>query len=657
MIQNYNLFYVAGTTAATLLKSKFSTISRALQEITPLGMPSLSPSMEEGEIVAWRAKEGAPFKEGEVLCSVQTDKAVVDFAATEDGILAKILTPPKERVKVGTPIAYVAENEKDLKEFQLKGPKTEEITPKPTSTEPGKIITPEKVVEKIQKQEPAPQIAEGGQQSLPIGVVELGMPSLSPSMEEGSIAKWNKKEGDKINEGDVICSIQTDKAAVDFSSTEEGYLAKILKKEGESAKVNAAIALIAEKKEQIAAIASMDLSKTATTVSTAKPTTVKAADMATMDTKLTTTSKPQPPEISLPKSGIEQEQKQIPPKEGERVPISPQALQLLESNTKFSRNDLTSLINEGKITPTGQYGSIVVVDVEKALESLKKPTKKVPPAPKKAAKPEEEEFVDVPVSAIREVIARRLSQSKRTIPHYYLAIQVDVDNLVEAREKINKLLESSAKLDGKKQQPKKISVNDMIIKAVAAAIKQVPEINSGWIEKEAKQSPITGKPEKPEPPVIRMWKNIDICVAIQTDAGLMAPIVKKADTLGMTAISEKVRELSIKAKENRLQPEEFQGGTFTISNLGMFGIDHFSAVVNPPQSAILSVGRIQRKVVENPKFNEKSKNENTKESQFKVANVMDFELSLDHRVIDGAIGAKFLAKFKELMENPLLLAV
>lgn len=426
--------------------------------------------------------------------------------------------------------------------------------------------------------------------------IDILMPALSPTMEEGTLAKWHVKVGDTVKAGDVIAEIETDKATMEVEAVDEGVVEAILVDAGtENVKVNALIAKLAGEGESPAPAPKAEAPKAA-----AAPAPVAAAPAAA----------PAAPAPAAPVAA-----------DGSRVFASPLARRLASA----AGLDLKS------IKGTGPHGRVIKSDVEAAKSGA--PAAKAAPAststasaaaePRKALSLEQMgipagSYDLVPLDGMRKTIARRLTDSFRDVPHFPLQIDLEIDALLAARAKINGLLE---------KQGVKVSVNDIVIKAAAVALKQVPEANASYT-----------------PEGIAMHHHADIAVAVAIDGGLITPIIRKAETKGLAQISAEMKDLAQRAKDKKLKPEEFQGGTFSISNLGMFGIKSFSSIINEPQGAIMSVGAgEQRPVVKN--------------GELKVATVMTVTLTCDHRVVDGAVGAKFLAAFKPLIEEPLTLIV
>jgi pyruvate dehydrogenase E2 component (dihydrolipoamide acetyltransferase) len=400
-------------------------------------------------------------------------------------------------------------------------------------------------------------------------------------MEMGSIVSWEKKEGDRLNEGDLLAEIETDKATMGFETPEEGYLAKIIFPAGtKDVPIGRLLCIIVEKEEDIAAFKDYVPSE-ADAAPPPKPGAAAAAPPAAKPPPAAAAPSPPPRPTATftpppPSGGI-----------SGRLFASPLAKKLASEQGL----DLTSLAG------SGPGGRIVARDIGRA-------------GPAGAAGGAA--FSDIQLTSMRRTIAKRLTESKQTIPHYYLTIDARIDELLRLRTEMNKSLE---------KEGVKISVNDFIIKASALSCLQVPEVNSAWFET-----------------FIRQYNTVDVCVAVSTPNGLITPIVFDADVKGLRTISEDVRSLAQKAREGKLQPHEFQGGTFTISNLGMYGVKSFSAVINPPQAAILAVGGLQK--VPQP------------EDSNKASNVISLTLSCDHRVVDGAVGAQWLQYLQKYLESP-----
>ena len=415
--------------------------------------------------------------------------------------------------------------------------------------------------------------------------IEILMPALSPTMKEGNLAKWVKKEGDKIKAGEVIAEIETDKATMEVEAVDEGTLGKILIAEGtENVAVNSCIALILEDGEDKKALenyASANASQ-------------KVEEVQKVEEKKST------PSLDNSSSATQNSTKNS--SDSNLVKASPLAKRIAKEEGVIL----------SQIAGSGPRGRIIKDDVLGFVKNGGSRQGVVHRNP--------QEFYAVKNNNVRKVIAKRLLESKQNVPHFYLSCEFKIDKLNELRHALNEV----AELDENGNPSYKISVNDLIIKATAMALKKVPEANSSWSDE-----------------AILIYNNVDISMAVAIDGGLITPIIKNADQKSIQAISKESKQLAKKAREGKLTPEEFQGGTFSISNLGMFGIDNFSAIVNPPQSCILAVARaVEKPIVEH--------------GQIKIGHMMNVTLSCDHRVVDGAIGAEFLKALRRYIEHPIL---
>lgn len=401
------------------------------------------------------------------------------------------------------------------------------------------------------------------------------MPKLSDTMTEGVVAAWHKKIGDKVKAGDLLAEIETDKATMEFESFQEGVLLYIGVEKGKSAPVNSILAILGKEGEDISAILAAE--SAAPTAETTVPEDKKPAE------KLVATTPVSTPEATATTSSKES-----------RIKASP----LAKSLAREKGIDLTTVVG------SGDGGRIIKRDIENLQPASQ--TASVLVASK-------ESFTDVPVSQMRKTIARRLSESKFTAPHFYLTIEVDMDQVLQARKSLNEKLNE------------KISVNDFVIKASAMALRKHPSVNTSWLGD-----------------VIRYNHHVHIGVAVAIPDGLVVPVVRFADTKSLTQISAEVKQYAQKAKDKKIQPEDMQGNTFSISNLGMYGIEEFTAIINPPDACIMAVGGIKQVPV-------------VKNGQVVPGNVMKVTLSCDHRVVDGATGAEFLNTFKQMLENPVMM--
>ncbi|KAI9216550.1 2-oxoacid dehydrogenases acyltransferase-domain-containing protein [Blastocladiella britannica] len=438
----------------------------------------------------------------------------------------------------------------------------------------------------------------------------VNMPALSPTMTQGNIGTWKKKIGDQIVPGDVLVEIETDKAQMEFECQDEGYLAKILIDAGaKDVLVNSPIAVMCDEQADVAQFADFK-------VEAATPAAPAAAAAPA----------PAAAPVAAAASGSAPAAAAAP--SGGRVFASP-----LAKNLAAQHN-----MPLGSIAGTGPNSRIIKADVLNAVAtgatnaatSTTAAVASGAPAASSAVSEFETPYVDVPLTNMRRVIASRLAESKATVPHYYLTTTIHMDRVLKLREVLNgKLAEGAA---GK---PTKLSVNDFVIKASAMALREVPAVNAAWW---------------PATNCVREFTRADVCVAVATESGLITPIVRGADTRGLASISTEVKRLAGKAKSNALAPHEYQGGSFTISNLGMFGsVEHFTAIINPPQAAILAVGAMEEKLVRAADAEADANGRVTVDA----VQAMKVTLSCDHRVVDGAVSAQWLASFKKFLEDPL----
>ncbi|XP_048838717.1 dihydrolipoyllysine-residue acetyltransferase component of pyruvate dehydrogenase complex, mitochondrial [Brienomyrus brachyistius] len=547
-------------------------------------LPALSPTMQLGTIARWEKKEGDKINEGDLIAEVETDKATVGFEMLEECYLAKILVPEGTRdVPIGAVICITVDSP-DLipafKDYTLDkasaAPAPAAAPPPPAPPSPAAAMPPQ---------------APGS--SYPPHLKIL-LPALSPTMTMGTVQRWEKKVGEKLGEGDLLAEIETDKATIGFEVQEEGYLAKILVTEGtRDVPLGTPLCIIVEKEADIKAFAQY------------------------VETGVAEIKVPPPTPISV-----------VPPSAPAPTPAPATAVPAAARKGRVFASPLAKKlaaekgIDLSQVSGSGPDGRISKKDIEGFVPPKVAPA--VPaapgapslgvPTPAVAAVPTGT-FTDIPITNIRRVIAQRLMQSKQTIPHYYLSVNIKMDQVLDLRKELNEVVKADSV---------KLSVNDFIIKASALACLKVPEANSSWMDT-----------------VIRQNHVVDVSVAVSTANGLITPIVFNAHIKGLAAISKDVALLAGKAREGKLQPHEFQGGTFTISNLGMYGIKNFSAIINPPQACILAVGGSEKRLL--AADNEKG---------YDVANIMSVTLSCDHRVVDGAVGAQWLTEFRKYLENP-----
>jgi pyruvate dehydrogenase E2 component (dihydrolipoamide acetyltransferase) len=411
--------------------------------------------------------------------------------------------------------------------------------------------------------------------------IEILMPALSPTMKEGNLAKWVKKEGDKVKAGDVIAEIETDKATMEVEAVDEGVIGKILVQDGtENVPVNSLIALLLEDGEEKSVLNSYQVKE------------VAKKEVAKVEEK---------PAIVETKAVANNSNFN-----NDRIAASPLAKRIAAQNN----------INLASISGSGPRGRIIKDDVinSNVVSCMSN---------KGFVSRNPQEYQAIKNNNVRKVIARRLLESKQNVPHFYLSVDLQIDKLLDIRQSLNEL----ANFDAKGVPAYKISVNDLVVKAVALALKAVPAANSSWTDE-----------------AILLYNNVDLAIAVAVDGGLLTPIVRNADQKSVQEISNEIKSLAKKARDGKLQPEEFQGGGFSISNLGMYGIDSFQAIINPPQSCILAVGAgVQKPVVENGKI--------------AISTIMNVTLSSDHRAVDGAVGAEFLKSLRKFIENPVAMLV
>jgi pyruvate dehydrogenase E2 component (dihydrolipoamide acetyltransferase) len=525
---------------------------------TVITMPRLSDTMTEGVVATWLKKVGDTIKTGEILAEIETDKATMEFESFYDGVLLHIGIQQGESAPVDSLLAIVGKQGEDISAL-LSGNTTasaaEEI-----KTEIKTASTPSEI---------------------PAGVKVVTMPRLSDTMTTGTVATWLKKVGDTIKEGDILAEIETDKATMEFESFNSGTLLYIGVEEGGTAPVDTILAILGPAGTDVSGIAANY--SVGATVATQKEEVVKQDSNPKPNTQLAT------------------------PNTNDRIFASPLAKKIASDKG----------VNLSQVKGTGENGRITKSDVENFTPSaVSTPVQAVTDATNavsavKPFVPAGEMFQEeIKNSQMRKTIARRLSESKFTAPHYYLTIELDMDNAIASRNMINSLPET------------KVSFNDMVIKASAMALKKHPQVNSQW---------------RDDAMVINHHVNIGVAVAVED--GLMVPVLKFTDQMSLTQIGVSVKDLAGNAKSKKIQPAEMEGSTFTISNLGMFGIQSFTSIINQPNSAILSVGAIIEKPV-------------VKNGQIVVGNTMTVTLACDHRTVDGATGAKFLQTFKAFMENP-----
>lgn len=547
-------------------------------------MPRLSDTMTDGKVAKWHKKVGDAVKEGDILAEIETDKAVQDFESEYNGTLLFIGTEEGGSSPVDSVLAIIGNAGEDIS--ALKGGNSQSTSAGTSATEAAGIPEENKTEQNVTDVETTKTVEkEEGTASaeIPAGVEVITMPRLSDTMTEGKVAKWHKKLGDAVKEGDILAEIETDKAVQDFESEFNGNLLYVGTEEGGASPVDTVLAIIGPEGTDVSGIISGGgkKSENKTPVAEAKAETSKTETASTPVAAST----------------------------GERVAISPLAKKMAEDKG----------IDVHALKGTGENGRIVKKDVESFTPSAQTAqvaeTKSV--AEVKAAQPVmnfvQGEDSETPNSQVRNIIAKRLSESKFTAPHYYLIVEINMDKAIEARKEINSLPDT------------KISFNDMVIKATAMALRKHPQVNSTWHADK-----------------IVHHGNINVGVAVAIPDGLVVPVLKNADQMNYNQISAAVKDMAGRAKSKGLKANEMEGSTFSVSNLGMFGIETFTSIINQPNSAILSVGAIIEKPV-------------VKDGQIVVGNTMKLSLACDHRVVDGATGAQFLQTLRTYLEQPLTL--
>ncbi len=547
-------------------------------------MPRLSDTMTEGVIAAWHKKVGDQVKKGDLLAEIETDKATMELESYKDGTLLHIGADKGGKLQVNDLLAIIGQPGEDISQHISGGQPSAAVQ---------QSVTQETTPQPKAEGDVPPQ---GGAANVDISKIEevVLMPRLSDTMTEGVIAAWHKKVGDDVKKGDLLAEIETDKATMELESYKNGKLLYIGAEAGQKIAVNELLCIIGEEgKVDVQSIVA------ATKGGTVQAAPVQAAPAATNGQA--PAPQAQPVAQAVPASASVTA-------EG-RVKASPLAKKLAAEKGI----DLT------QIQGSGDNGRITKSDVDNFVPAQKAAAQAQPqPQAQPAAQPViqgQEGYTDLTLSQMRKVIARRLSESKFSAPHFYLTMEINMDKAMEARVQMNEV------------SPAKISFNDMVVKAVAMALRQHPAVNSSWMGD-----------------FIRQYSHVHIGVAVAIEEGLIVPVIRHADQKSLSQIAAETKELAGKAKSKKLQPNEFTGNTFTISNLGMMDIDEFTAIVNPPDSAILAVGRIKEVVVR-------------KGDGFGVSNVMKVTLSCDHRSVDGAVGAAFLQTFKKYLENPVTMLV
>jgi len=543
-----------------------------------VNMPRLSDTMEEGTVAKWLKQVGDKVEEGDILAEIETDKATMEFESFHEGTLLHIGIEEGDGAPVDSLLAIIGDEGEDVSDLINNADTPDNSGDDKENTDDTESSSGE-----------SDETEEAGE--IPDGVEVVTMPRLSDTMEEGTVASWLKDKGDKVEEGDILAEIETDKATMEFESFYTGTLLYIGIEEGGSAPVDDVLAIIGPEGTDVDAV-----------LASLKSGGSKSKSETTKEAKNESSSSNEEPETSTNESSS-----------GERIFASPLAKRMASEEG----------IDLSKVKGSGENGRIVKKDIENYQPAAETATAVERPAAKEEkaeAVPSrtvevytpvgEEQFEETKNSQMRKTIAKRLGESKFTAPHYYLDIEVDMDNAMASRQQINAMPDT------------KISFNDLVLKASAMALRKHPQVNSQW-----------------HGDTTKIAKHIHVGVAVAVDEGLVVPVLKFADQQSLMQIGQNVRSLATKARDKKLQPQEMEGSTFTVSNLGMFGISEFTSIINQPNSAILSVGAIIEKPV-------------VKNGEIVVGNTMKLTLACDHRTVDGATGAKFLQTLKTYIENP-----
>ncbi len=550
-------------------------------------MPRLSDTMTEGVIAAWHKKVGEPVKKGDLLAEVETDKATMELESYKDGILLHIGTDKGGKLQVNDLLAIIGNAGEDISGLLKPGTASAPAAAAPAPAPQASAPAPAAVAPKAAASMDLTTIPE-----------VILMPRLSDTMTEGVIAAWHKNIGDSVKKGDLLADVETDKATMELESYKDGKLLYIGAQKGDKIAVNSLLCIIGEesKVDVKAIVAAAGAGSAATTTAAPAKAEATAPVAQAVATATTTTAAAVSSAVSVDSNG--------------RLKASPLAKKIAAEKG----------IDLHQIQGSGDGGRIIKSDIDNykpiaapatATSTAAEPAKTIAPSVPAGVV----SFDEVPVSQMRKIIAKRLAESKFSAPHFYLTMAINMDKAVESRAKMNEV------------STVKISFNDMVLKACALALKQHPKINSSWLGDK-----------------IRYNHHVNIGVAVAVEEGLLVPVVRFADGKSLSQIAGEVKTFAQKAKDKKLQPSDWEGNTFTISNLGMFGIEEFTAIINPPDACILAIGAINQEPI-------------VKNGQIVVGNVMKVTLSCDHRVVDGASGAAFLQTLQGLLEEPLRMLV
>ena len=543
-----------------------------------VNMPRLSDTMEEGTVASWLKKVGDRVEEGDILAEIETDKATMEFESFNEGVLLHIGVQVGETTKVDKLLAIIGDEGEDISAI-LEGSVEKHETNDDL----------EETLESSESQEEIDEVSDTV--DLPQGVVVVTMPRLSDTMEEGTVASWLKNVGDYVEEGEILAEIETDKATMEFESFNEGTLLHIGLAVGESAVVDDLLAIIGPEGTNVSGIAE----NFKTSNNTAK------IEIQEISEKVVEDAQEKLVFESSNTQTIKTEVSSPTPTNKNRIYISPLAKKIAEEKG----------ISLNQLNGSGENGRIIKRDVENFTPHSSTASTTVA----KFVASGKEDFDEITNSQMRKVIAKRLGESKFSAPHYYLAVEFNMDNAIAFRQQFNSIPET------------KISFNDIIVKACALSLRQHPQVNSQWFEDRMKLN-----------------NHVHIGVAVAVEDGLVVPVLKFANEQSLPQIGAAVKDFAARARNKKLTPQEMEGSTFTISNLGMFGIESFTSIINQPNSAILSVGTITEKPI-------------VKNGQIVIGNSMKLTLACDHRTVDGATGSVFLQTLKGFIENPVTMLI
>ena len=537
-------------------------------------MPKMSDTMTEGVIASWHKKIGDTVESGELMAEIETDKATMEYESYHDGVVLYLGGKEGDAIAVDGVLAVVGE----------KGEDYQALIDGASNGASGGSQASEAA------SEPAASPAQGAESIDTSGINAeiVRMPKMSDTMTEGVLAAWHKKVGDKVSSGELVAEIETDKATMEYESFEDGTILYLGAETGGSVAVDGVLAIVGEPGADWETLLKAEKAQ-----ASAQPAAEEPKQEAKAAAPVAAPVKKETPAAAAPSATVASNDGNV------------KASPLAKSLAKEKGFDIS------QIAGSGPNGRVVKTDVEQFTPSAA-PVQGGVSLPSVIG---QESFEEIRVSQMRKTIAKRLSESKFSAPHFYLTMEINMDNAIAARKSMNEV------------SPVKISFNDMVIKAVAASLKQHPNVNSSWLGDK-----------------IRINHHVNIGVAVAVEDGLLVPVIRFADGKSLSHISQEVKELAGKAKNKELQPKDWEGSTFTISNLGMFGIEEFTAIVNPPDACIMAIGGIKQVPI-------------VKDGQVVPGNTMKVTLSCDHRAVDGAVGSAFLQTFKNLLENPVRILI